>query len=174
MNTQLKAQQQLKVNDCLSIKKAGQCIKYETVINTPKSKEHLMISHDEVDRYNFAKGFMEVIEGEEYVHLYFDFDTVKDADDIISIDEWLSKLYKVFGDYSYGGYTNDVGVSEEYGLRYIKGSDHYASIHVVFYQTAISTKDLMNIMKHTKNDGYIYSGVHKLCDPNVYKLDSRQ
>ena len=61
MNTQLKAQQQLKVNDCLSIKKAGQCIKYETVINTPKSKEHLMISHDEVDRYNFAKGFMEVI-----------------------------------------------------------------------------------------------------------------
>ena len=133
------------VNDYLKVERNAKCIKYEKIINTPKNKEHLLISHDEVNKYDFSKGFMEVIEN--------------------------CKVEEVFGYYTFGGYTNNEQVSEEYGLRYIEGCDHFVSMHVVFYKTAISTEDLMEIMQHTKRNGFTYN-VHKLCDHNVYKLGS--
>ena len=159
------------VNDYLKVERNAKCIKYEKIINTPKNKEHLLISHDEVNKYDFSKGFMEVIENEKFVHLYFDFDTINSLDDMISVENWLCKVEEVFGYYTFGGYTNNEQVSEEYGLRYIEGCDHFVSMHVVFYKTAISTEDLMEIMQHTKRNGFTYN-VHKLCDHNVYKLGS--
>ena len=74
---------------------------------------------------------MEVIENEKFVHLYFDFDTINSLDDMISVENWLCKVEEVFGYYTFGGYTNNEQVSEEYGLRYIEGCDHFVSMHVV-------------------------------------------
>ena len=46
------------VNDYLKVERNAKCIKYEKIINTPKNKEHLLISHDEVNKYDFSKGLL--------------------------------------------------------------------------------------------------------------------
>ena len=46
-------------------------------------------------------------------------------------------------------------------------------MHAVFYETMISTQDLVQIMKHTEKTGFLTDGVNRFCDANVYKLVSR-
>ena len=42
----------------------------------------LTISFDAVDRYDFTKHFLEYIIKAEYVHLYFDFDSLETDDEV--------------------------------------------------------------------------------------------
>lgn len=132
------------------------------------------ISFDEVDKYDFSnKAFNEFIINQEFVHLYFDFDSIADEQQFLDVITWLDKVSEVFGPYSYGGYCNNEEM-EFVGFRRIEGEKHYLSMHVVFYKTKIKSSDLMEIMKHTDKKGFWKHEVHQLCDPNVYKLNSRQ
>ena len=83
---------------------------------------------------------------------------------------WLDSLKSTFGEYSYGGYSNDESIANEYQMRWIEVEDHYVSMHVIYYTTAISTIDLASIMNHTEKKGCSTTGVHPLCDPSVYSI----
>ena len=63
---------------------------------------------------------------------------------------------------------------EGYGFRRFDQGKHYLSMHVVFYETAISTNDFQRIMKHTDKKGFSTRVVHPLCGWNVYKLVSKK
>ena len=112
---------------------------YDTMINRPNNYHFPEISFDDVDSYDFEnKGFIEVIKSPEYVHLYFDFDSVmtseekqqekenksKNINETILNDEeqskrlegiiqWLETLKPIFGEYSLGGYTSNELVNEK-------------------------------------------------------------
>lgn len=150
-------------------------IMYDLIIKRANNYKPLTISFDEVDKYDFSSNsFIEYIKSVEYVHLYFDFDSISSMDELDDVIEWLDSLKNVFGSYSIGGYTNDLDVNHKYKLRLFIEGEHYASIHVVFYETMISTVDLTSIMKHTNKSGFLTKGVHCLCDPNVYNLVSKK
>ena len=44
---------------------------------------------------------------------------------------------------------------------------------MIFYTTKIKGSDIQKILKHNKKAGFDYN-VLRLCDPNVYKLNSKQ
>ena len=143
------------------------------------SKNIHEIGWDKIDNYEFRNGFIEILDNPEYVHLYFDYDSIKTIDEFNDVSEWLVTLKPTFGDFTAGGYTNNKDVAETTGLKYIEGEKHFISMHVVFCQTRIASKELIAIMKHAKNgkngkNGFIAEGVHPLCDPNVYKLETTQ
>jgi len=148
-------------------------IKFDVVFNRPNNYKPKEISFDEVDNYDFSKGFTEFIISNDYLHLYFDFDEIKNEEQFDSVMEWLEKVKGVFGNYSYGGYCNN-DTMEELGFRRFDEGNHWLSMHVVFYETMISTLDLQTIMKHTQKKGFHTLGVHPLCDPNVYHLVSKK
>ena len=146
-------------------------IKYDICFNKPKNAKPKEISFEDVDNYDFSKHFNEFLVDEDYVHLYFDFDTIKSNDEFDDVCCWLDRLVEVFGEYSMGGYCDNDDMAAM-GFRKYEDGGHWLSMHVVFYQTCISSEDLVHIMKHTQKTGYLTDGVHKLCDPNVYKLVS--
>ena len=154
-------------------KKSENLIKYGVSLNLPKDRKPLEISFEDVDNYDFKKGFTEYLISEDHVHLYFDFDTIQNIDEFDDVCEWLNKVSEVFGPYSYGGYCNNEEM-EEIGFRRYDEGGHYLSMYVVFYETAISTIDLQTIMKHTEEKGFVNEGIHPLCDHNVYKLVSKK
>ena len=145
-------------------------VNYVVQMITKKSDTRI-INYSDVDNYDFSKHFIEVINKPEYVHLYFDFDEITTREEYEDVYDWLECLSVDFGKYSIGGYTND---NEQFGdlFKYIPNAHHVLSLHVVFYETKIKAQKLINLMKHTK-DGYKYK-IHRLCDPNVYKLNSEQ
>ena len=155
--------------DPIEINKDINTIKYDIAFNRPNNFIPKEISFEDINNYDFSKGFNEFIIGQEYVHLYFDFDSITSEDDYKDVINWLDSLKPVFGTYSIGGYCNNKDM-EKYGFRYIENEQHYLSMHVIYFITRISSEDLVNIMKHTEKKGFAYDGVHKLCDPNVYKL----
>ena len=145
---------------------------------------------NDVDKYDFNEGFIEVLEKPEFVHLYFDIDKVKDEDELRSIIASLERYATVFGRYVTGGYTNNKHISNAYNLRYIPNENHFVSMHVIYPDTCISAGDLMNIMKKSYKDFETKSFVDHPCngvcfanetntvneafDKSVYKLNSRQ
>ena len=164
-------------------------IKYDVMMMRPNNSKPLEISFDDVDTYDFSKhGFIEYIISQEYVHLYFDFDDILTNDEkankteinddtkaerVAEIFTWLDSLKPVFGEYSVGGYTDNEAIHSKYSFRLYPEGKHYISMHAVFYQTMISTNDLVSIMKHTDKAGYLTAGVNRFCDANVYKLVSK-
>ncbi len=161
------------LDSLLTNKKSENKIKFDVCFNRPNNYRPKEIKFDDVDSYDFSKGFTEFLISEEYVHLYFDFDSIRSEDEFLDVYEWLEKLKEVFGPFSYGGYCNNDEM-EAMGFRRYDEGGHYLSMHVVFYETCISTNDLQKIMKHTEKKGYSTKGVHSLCDPNVYKLVSKK
>ena len=148
-------------------------IKYDICFNRPNNFTPKEIKFDDVDKYDFSKGFTEFLISEKYVHLYFDFDSISSEDEFLDVYNWLEKLEFVFGPFSYGGYCNNEEMAT-YGFRQFNEGGHFLSMHVVFYETCISTVDLQKIMKHTAKKGFSTKGIHRLCDPNVYKLVSKK
>ena len=135
-------------------------------------------THEAVDALDFdkmnanGKSFVEFLLKPQYVHLYIDVDEVNTVEEYLDFKLWLNKLSAVFGKYSIGGYTNDEQFVK-YGYRLWPESDKVLSLHVVFYETCISSADLIDIMG-TKNGQFINYDVNPLCDSNVYKLNTRQ
>ena len=140
----------------------------------PKKKSPLQINYDAIDKWLFDKSsFNEVLGLDTHYHLYFDFDSISNDEEYQDVLNWLESLKDVFGPYTIGGYTNSDVFAMETGLRLFKDGEHFCSIHVIFYTTKIQGSDIQEIMKHNKKTGFEYN-VHRLCDPNVYKLNSRQ
>lgn len=129
------------IEKLLTPAKSERKIKYDVAFNRPNNFIPREISFDDVDSYDFSKGFTEFLISEDYVHLYFDFDSIKTEDEFLEVWSWLDSLKKVFGSYSYGGYCNNEEM-EAYGFRRFDEGMHYLSMHVVFYETCISTFDL--------------------------------
>ena len=158
-----------------SVSEQEKKIKYGLKFALPNDWKPKEISFDLVNKIKFNQcTFNEFLIKPEYVHLYYDFDSISSEEEYLDVLTWLDEVKGVFGDYSIGGYSNDQDFSNKYGFRYIDGDKHYLSIHVVYYTSKILSTELMEIMKHTDKKGYVNYKVHKLCDPNVYKLDSRQ
>lgn len=111
--------------------------------NTPKIQyhDHINVSGhlkwilwDDVDKYDFSKGFNEFFgRGQnlpydtKYVHPYFDFDKIKDGEELKSVFDWLDSLKPTFGDYSAAGYTESKEISETFGLNYVPDCGHVVS-----------------------------------------------
>ena len=141
------------------------------------------ISHKDVDDYDFTKVFIEVLDKPEFVRPYFDFDGIETESEYKDVIRWLNKIQSLFGPYAIGGYTK----SEEfvdYGFKLIPEGHHTLSFHVVFYTSKIKSDLLIKLMKtetiksndenRKKITRFIYETVNKSCDPNVYKLNTRQ
>ena len=92
------------------------------------------------------KYFVEYLISEEYVRPYFMFDSMNE--DVIS---WLKNISNVFGKY----------VIDDKGL-------------VVFYETAIRTQELMDIMHSTAKKGFSTIGMNEHCRNDIYNLCSRK
>ena len=113
-------------------------VKYNTRFNILASVKPKTISFDDIDDYDFMKGFTEFLINVDYVHLYFDFDQIKTQDDLTDVFDWLYKLEEVFGEFTYDGYTNDQEIASDYELRYIENDDTlrihacYISHHMYF------------------------------------------
>ena len=148
-------------------------VKYDTFMTKRKGDAPKTISFDEIDHYDFNKGFIEYLISEEYVHLYFDFDEIQSTNELEEVLVWLADLTDTFGEFTYGGYTNNEKVAE-YGFRLYPEGNHFLSMHVIFPETRISTRDLQTIMKHDSKKGYLTQGIHPRCDPNVYKLVAKK
>lgn len=161
------------IDSLLSGKKLERKIKYDICFNRPNNFKPKEIRFDGVNSYDFSQGFTEYLISEDFVHLYFDFDSIQSEDEFLDVWEWLEKVKTVFGSYSIGGYCDNEEM-EGYGFRRYEEGEHYLSMHVVFYESAISTVDLQKIMKHTAKKGFSTKGIHQLCDPNVYKLVSKK
>lgn len=117
--------------DIDAAKKAG-----EEVFNTPLKEEEIennktfnyynqimaqtwlmsnKMTFDNVNYYDIEKfNLIESLEAPKYVHLYFDFDEIQDAEEYLEVIEFLERVKLVFGEYSIGGYTNDAMFAEEY------------------------------------------------------------
>ena len=171
-------------------------IKYDIMINRPNNYVFHEISFDDVDSYDFNKNaFIEVLKSPSHVHLYFDFDslttfeekeqekgntngfTVSDEEltkRFADVVDWLDSLTSVFGAYSIGGYTNSEQIHNKYHLRLYPDGGHFISVHVVYYQTCIKSAELVEIMKHTNKQGFVYDGVNQFVDPNVYKITANK
>lgn len=150
-------------------------VKYHYVINVCKkgdkhyTPEHDLkeISHDDIDTYDFKKGFIEFIQDPEYVHLYFDFDEIKNEDQLIETLKWIKSLESVFGRFVFNGYTNHA--KPVYSrLRVIPDAKKVFSIHVCFPDTMIRASDLMDIVEQTKS--VCKYKIHSMVDKSVYKL----
>lgn len=140
----------------------------------PKKKTPLHLEYDDIDKWLFDKiAFNEVLGLNTHYHLYFDFDSISNTDEYQEVNNWLQSVSEIFGPYTIGGYTNSELFAMETGLRLFKEGEHFCSIHVIYYTTKILGTDIQEIMKHNKKIGFEYN-VHRLCDPNVYKLNSRQ
>lgn len=151
-------------------------VKYLDYMARSNNFKPFEISFKDIDSFDFEhKSFFEALISPEYVHPYFDFDEINEKNDFIDVIEWLNSLTTLFGKYSIGGYTTNEELSNEYGLKLLSEEDanHTISFHVVFYEKKILAIDMKKIMTHTEAKGFIYNGVNKFCDPNVYKLVSR-
>lgn len=142
-------------------------------ISTSNAEKLPTLTYEQVDKYDFKQHFIEFIKKPEYVHLYFDFDDFENESELNDALKWCNGLKKVFGEYSYGGYTTIDTIADNHGIALIEDGHHTISIHVIFYETMIRANELVEIMKWDKRNGYSYS-VPQKADYNVYKLLSGQ
>lgn len=166
----------IEINEDTSIEESipENTIIYGDRFNYPNNWKGFCISFDDVDNYDFSKGFNEFIKKPKFVHLYFDFDSIINENNYIEAIEWLDTLKTVFGNYTIGGYSNNEEFSNKYGYKHIADNKHFLSVHVIFYETKILSEELMEIMKYTKLNGFKNYEIPTYADYNVYKLGTRQ
>lgn len=149
-------------------------IRYTQQINDPHKKGYIKsINYNDIKTKNdLPLPFFEYIKNPEYVHLYFDFDSIETKEEYTQLIMWLDSLKDVFGKYSIGGYTND---KETFGFlyKYIPNTEKTLSLHVIYYETKIKASVLRELMTHTKEGGFTYK-INKNVDPNVYNITSRR
>lgn len=114
-------------------------IRFDNYIDSPKNYKYSTVTYDRIDSYDFSHEFIENLIGEDYIHLYFVFDQISTKEHLFEVSNWLDSITKIFVEYSYGKYSNDESIANEYQLKLIEGEDHYVSMHVIYYTTAIST-----------------------------------
>lgn len=144
-------------------------IKYSKTIFLPKDVEPKTISFEEIDQYDFTSSFNEVLRKPDMVHLYFDVDELADDEQIEEAYNYFEDLGKTFGKFSIGGYTNNIDISDEWGLKYHDGDKHFVSFHVVYYTTMIRSEDLMEIVKKCNLPEFLDKSVYKLATQQIFR-----
>ena len=143
------------------------------IIDTKHADWRKKITHEDVDKFDFKRfNFIEIVDKSEFIRPYFDFDEIEKTEDFEEVIKWLDSLKDVFGEYAIGGYSNKQDF-QKYGFKYIENAHHVLSFHVVFYETKIKSTWLIETMKF-KNKKWSHKNINKFCDPNVYKLETRQ
>lgn len=138
------------------------------------------INFDDINNFDFSKGFIEVLDNPLYVHPYFDFDIHKseneddDFNTIIDIYSSLETLETLFGEYSYGAYTNNKDIANAFDIDYIEDADKFFSLHVYYYNVQIKSKYLIKLMSKDKDNQFISKNIPKYADEAVYKLNGIQ
>ena len=100
------------IGELLNVPFVENKIKYGLKFGYPNNWKPFEISFDDVDKYDFKKGFNEFLIKPEYVHLYFDFDQIQTSEECDEVYDWLEKLKSVFGKYSIGGYSDNEEFAE--------------------------------------------------------------
>ncbi len=132
------------------------------------------INHEEVNNFKFSKyPFIEIIRNPSRIRPYFDFDSISTLEEYNKLLEWLNNLKNTLGDYSIGGYTGDEEISKITHLKYIPNAHHKVSLHVVFYQSSVSSPYFVDVMGYRKGK-FLRDNIISFVDPNVYKLNTRQ
>lgn len=146
-------------------------------------RDHKTVSHAELNEWTAKdfdrNGFYEELEGLENVRLYFDFDFHEGDDiDLDGIFKELRNIGKVFGDYFFAGYCTDEDLyntlkKSQKDCIELKDEqlDKVLSFHVVYPDTMISLKELLEIM----NDD-AYGGAIKAVDgfdKKVYRKNGK-
>ena len=142
--------------------------------NRSKAK---IISHEELDSWSSSdfnnKHMNEILLNQKTRRLYFDFDDMKNLEELDEVISWLNSLSIVFGRVCYAGYTTDESIydNEEY-TKYIGFVDedlqkkfkfHTISVHAVFPDTCIDNNELVEIMTSGRYD------INRFVDVKVYK-----
>lgn len=160
-------------------------VTYSTQIIDHKHKNwRKTITHKRIDNYDFSEHFIEILDKPEYVRPFFDFDEISNPEEYSEVLEWLNSLTDKydFGPFAIGGYTSIPDFPDKCkqflgqelcNLKYIEKAHHLISIHVVFYSVKMKSTTLIRLMKQN-NKQYQCSGINRFCDPNVYKLNTRQ
>ena len=109
--------------------------------------KHFTANFDDITEDLLHEGFVEIISGQDRVHLYFDFDDIstEQFDKVVEVID--NKLVDVFGLYSIAGYSNDEKVAKRYDLKFIPEAKKRLSVHIVFYEKCVAASELEFIMK---------------------------
>ncbi|KAA6403493.1 MAG: hypothetical protein EZS28_000976 [Streblomastix strix] len=86
---------------------------YDFIDAPPNLKLINTYESTKINSFNFKSNcFNEYILPDKYCHHYFDFDHIETQEQYISVVTWLDSLISEFGQYSIGGYSNDIGISD--------------------------------------------------------------
>ena len=142
-------------------------IKFINTFSNQKSVHYIL--HNDVNNYDFSKGFTEVItKSTDYIRIYFDCDHISNINEYNQFIQYCDNIKNTLGEYSIGGYTNDVNIANTTGLALIEQADKIISIHIVFYQVRTKPSVLNDFIKTNKDR------LDTQIDTNVYKLATSQ
>ena len=146
-------------------------------------RDYKTVSHADLNGWTVKdferNGLYEELEGLENVRLYFDFD-LKDSEtiDLDGIFKELNRLAKVFNEYYFAGYCTDEGLyntlnsNQQSHIELKKEKlDKVLSFHVVYPDTTISQKELLEIMNDDVYEVAIKSV--KGFDGSVYRKNGK-
>ena len=143
--------------------------KIQFIYTFSNSRDYHYILHNDVNTYDFSKGFNERLsKTTEYIRIYIDCDHISNINEYNQFISYCNSIKNTLGEYSIGGYTNDIDISNQIGLKYIKNADKIISIHIVFYQVRTKPSVLNDFIKQNKDK------LDTQIDTNVYKLSTSQ
>lgn len=142
-------------------------INYLLYQNERRDKIH-EIERRDITAEIFSYGFYEVIDNAKYIRLYFDIDhlgSLNEYNDFIA--NFLNPLASKFNSkFALGGYSNNKEIAAATGLRYQEKANKTISVHIVFYEIAFLTNDLITFINNYE--------LNDLIDSNVYHLHGQQ
>lgn len=107
-----------------------------------------------------SMGINEVYKASDnYFHLLFDVDDVKDIEGVEKALTYFDSLSVRFGNYAISGYTKDEAISEKYNISLCEEAQKIFSAHVVFYETKASLNTIKAIFGKDERKQYINENV---------------
>lgn len=107
-----------------------------------------------------SMGINEVYKASDnYFHLLFDVDDVKDIEGVEKALTYFDSLSVRFGNYAISGYTKDEAISEKYNISLCEDAQKIFSAHVVFYETKASLNTIKAIFGKDERKQYINENV---------------
>ncbi len=147
-------------------------VSYKDAMSYTKGKGIKSVSLLEVTPQLLMKGFFELLQNPDYVHLYFDIDNIKGLIEWNELEKRMEYIARIFGPYSIGGYARDADIADRIGVVHRPEGTKNVSVHIVFYKTRISQDDMIKIMR--QKDGRGVYDVPEEVDKAVYKLSTLQ
>ena len=119
------------------------------------ARKYITITHEQLDTWTrddfFKNGFYEYFKDSEHRRLYFDFDDIKNENDMEEVLTFLDSLVPVCGEYVYAGTTTDIDIAELYGLTYIDEDDYkskYPTLTAIAKASGLKNFSMDAYIKH--------------------------